>query len=163
MSKVDAVSLTISILAFGLSLFTLIWEVMKNRKNVEITVSELSRSHNDFQYAMIDIVNKSEKNIVISNVYIEKSEHKYSVSRKPKLYLSTKKTVGTEVVEHKDYFTATLPLTVNGVDCRTECFELHIADQPSLSGGKVNVVMSTNKGRVKKSVVLPPCTNNFNF
>ena len=147
----------ISILAFVISVYNLISAVLKNKVSLNVSVPKISKAvTRNVQLAIIDIVNKSEKNIVISDLFISYDGNDYHAERLPKMFQENTRKRANVIIDRKQHYTSGLPFSISGLNCYSECFEFKFHDKPEIPKLKsVQINLITNKGKKRKNIRIP--------
>ena len=150
----------ISILAFGISLYNLFYQILKSRLNLKIEInSAMYHTVNPYWYYLdLDIINKSIHPISIYCIKILIDNNLVSVQKK-KSVLSSKNITLNENASTKEYtYSQELPFEIHGYLVKSGKFVLDLSEiQTKLSeGDEYSLLIYTSRGKTKKKIKIAP-------
>lgn len=129
----------ISGLSLILSIINTIVIAKSNSVNFDVSISKISESCKDFQFATIDIINNSPKAIIIEDIHIIYDEIDYPANTS----------------DDSGILTMPFPVLVQSTNYKKCTFMFEHNGNPEIRSGKAKIIFTTNRGKVSKKIILP--------
>ncbi len=156
------ISFCLSIISFCLSIYNFIRNLWENHKNLEVSFGFMEEPGCSAQHIQINVINKSCKQITISNIKIKTDSGVLEMINECVRYMSTTHKSNGEKIIDNEYYTSTTPFYICELGCYSGCFMISKTKKRNYlkCNENVEIILGTNRGKVKKKITTPDSYEN---
>lgn len=146
----------ISILAFLISVYLLVDKIISSRVSIDLKVLNFKVYDNVEAQFLIMFENRSNLSISITGIHILGNNTLYSCYFQPRRVKESTRRINNEVIERLTTSTLALPINLTPLGGTTGYISFRDGLEDLVQPEKIlNLQVDTNRGRVKKSLLLP--------
>ncbi len=145
----------LSIIALGVSIFNLIYYLIKNKKKLDIVVNCYTTGYvNEKVFYMYDVnfINRSQLSISINGLKINDNKKDYYIIKSPRKLFESNSKINNQIINYKEINSVTFPINLQGFESSHNFIIMYGPDK--FENDIQKVIISTSRGNIKKKINL---------
>ena len=106
------ITFCLSVISFFLSAYNFVLHLYENHKNLEISFGFMTKTFVSVQYIQIILINKSCKQITVSNIKMKSNSGFLNMKNECVLYMESEKKRGETTISENKSYTSTTPFYI---------------------------------------------------
>ena len=149
------ITFCLSVISFFLSAYNFVLHLYENHKNLEISFGFMTKTFVSVQYIQIILINKSCKQITVSNIKMKSNSGFLNMKNECVLYMESEKKRGETTISENKSYTSTTPFYIGELGYYSGCFMISESENYLKCGETIEIILGTNRGKIKKKITTP--------
>lgn len=155
------ITFCLSVISFFLSAYNFVLHLYENHKNLEISFGFMTKTFTSVQYIQIILINKSCKQITVSNIKMKSNSGFLNMKNKCVRYMELKEQCGETIKSENEFYTSTTPFYICELGYYSGCFMISESENYLKCGETIEIILGTNRGKIKKKITTPDSYSNL--